>query len=127
MSAFLADESRYIFSISDDGIAKISPCEEYPTQGRAGQGVINMRLPKDSKYVASTAIGRQDDNIIVMTNKGKPLYMRVGRAMQLKRGRNGGDFVLSMKDDEVVSHIVSYQDMIKPIVSNDSDETDNDN
>ena len=112
VSAFLGDDSQYVFSISDDGIAKMSACEEYPIKGRAGQGVINMRLPKDSEYVAATAIGRQDDNIIVMTNKGKPLYMRVGRAMHLTRGRNGGDFVLSMKDGEVVSHIVSYQPMI---------------
>lgn len=124
VSAFLADDSRYIFSISDDGIAKLSACEEYPTKGRAGQGVINMRLPKDSTYVAATAIGRQDDNIIVMTSKGKPLYMRLGRAMHLKRGRNGGDFVLSMKDGEVVSHIVGYQSMVIPHQTTDDSDLD---
>lgn len=116
VSAFIADDSRYVFSITNDGVAKISHCEEYPTQGRAGQGVISMRLPKGSDYVAATAIGRQDDNIIVMSNRGKPLYMRVGRAMQLKRGRNGGDFVISMRDEEVVSGIVSYQDKVIPPV-----------
>ncbi|MGJ3237800.1 MAG: DNA gyrase subunit A [Anaerolineae bacterium] len=113
VAAFIADDSQYVFSISNDGVAKLSPCEEYPTQGRAGQGVINMRLPKGSEYVASAAIGRQDDNIIVMTSKSKPLYMRIGRAMQLKRGRNGGDFVISMRDNEVVAGIVSYQEKIK--------------
>ncbi|MEO1291180.1 MAG: DNA gyrase subunit A, partial [Chloroflexota bacterium] len=70
VSVLLADDTQYIFSITDDGVAKISACEEYPTQGRAGQGVINMRLPKSSNYVAATAIGRQDDNIIVMSSKG---------------------------------------------------------
>ena len=81
VSAFIADDSQYIFSITNDGVAKISPCEEYPTQGRAGQGVINMRLPKGSEYVASTAIGRQDDNIIVMTSKrqSRSICVWVGR------------------------------------------------
>ncbi|MGB7339856.1 MAG: DNA gyrase subunit A, partial [Phototrophicaceae bacterium] len=109
VSAFMAEDGQYVFSISDDGVAKISPCEEYPVQGRAGQGVINMRLPSGSEYVAATAIGRQDDNIIVVSSAGKPLYMRIGRAMMLKRGRNGGDFVISMREGAVVSHIVSYQ------------------
>lgn len=123
VSTFLADDSQYVFSISNDGVAKISPCEEYPTQGRAGQGVINMRLPKSSEYVAASAIGRQDDNIIVMTTKGKPLYMRVGRADHLKRGRNGGDYVLSLRDNEVVAGIVSYQPVVvAPDVAQDEGE-----
>ncbi|MEM9951027.1 MAG: DNA gyrase subunit A [Chloroflexota bacterium] len=123
VSVLLADDTQYIFSIADDGVAKISACEEYPTQGRAGQGVINMRLPKNSNYVAATAIGRQDDNIIVMSSKGKPLYMRIGRGMQLTRGRNGGDYVISMKEGAVVSHIVSYQDKVDAPAPSADDET----
>jgi DNA gyrase subunit A len=114
VAAFIPDDNRYIWSISNDGVAKISPCEEYPSQGRAGQGVIAMRLPKGSKYVAAAAIGRQDDNIITMTNKGKPLYMRIGRAPQLKRGRNGGDIVLTLHDDEFVTGVINYQPRIIP-------------
>jgi DNA gyrase subunit A len=112
VAAFPVDDSAYIWSISNDGVAKISHATEYPVQGRAGQGVINMRLPKDSKEVSAAAIGKQDDNIVVMTSKSKPLYMRIGRAIQLKRGRPGGDFVLSLKDNEQVSGVVSYQPVV---------------
>jgi DNA gyrase subunit A len=109
VAAFPVDDSRYIWSITNDGVAKISPASEYPVQGRAGQGVINMRLPKDSKTVSAAAIGKQDDNVIVMTTRAKPLYMRIGRAPVLKRGRAGGDFVLSLKDNEQVDNVVVYQ------------------
>ena len=111
----MADDTQYMWTITDDGIAKISPCSEYPTQGRAGQGVISMRLPADSKYVAAATIGRQDDNIIVMTSKGKPLYMRVGRAPQIPRGRKGGDIVISLREDEFVTGVVLYQPKLEPI------------
>lgn len=114
VAAFIPNDNHYVWSITNDGIGKISPCEEYPSQGRAGQGVIAMRLPKGSQYVAASAIGRQDDNVIVMTNKGKPLYMRIGRAENIKRGRNGGDILLTLGDDEFVTGVISYQPKVVP-------------
>ena len=127
----LADDTQYVWTITDDGIAKISPCSEYPSQGRAGQGVISMRLPADSKYVAAAAVGRQDDNVIVMTSKGKPLYMRIGRSPQIQRGRKGGDFVISLREGEFVTGVVVYQPKLEPNesappsdVAKDSDETE---
>lgn len=108
----IADDKLYAWSITEDGVAKMSSCEEYPSQGRAGQGVINMRLPKSSKYVAAATIGRQDDNIIALTSKGKPLYMRVGRAPLVDRGRKGGDIVISMKDGEYIERVVNYQETL---------------
>ncbi|MDQ7027624.1 MAG: DNA gyrase subunit A [Anaerolineae bacterium] len=116
----LADDSQYLWSITNDGIAKISSCDEYPTQGRAGQGVITMRLPSGSKEVAAVAIGRQDDTIIVMTSKGKPLYMRVGRAPLVPRGRKGGDIVITLHDDEFVTGVVVYQPKLEAIAEDDT-------
>lgn len=114
VAAFIPDDNRYVWSITDDGVGKFSSCEEYSSQGRAGQGIIAMRLPKGSQYLAAAAIGRRDDNIIVMTNKGKPIYMRIGRAPQLTRGRNGGDIVITLGDDEFVTAVINYQPKIIP-------------
>lgn len=122
ISAIIADDNQYMWTITDDGVAKISSCEEYPTQGRAGAGVITMRLPKDSLEVAAAAIGRLDDNIIVLTNKHKPLYMRVGRAEQVKRGRAGGELVISMRNKEHVVGVVNYQPKTEIIEPDSSEE-----
>ncbi len=105
----IAVDGHYMWTITEDGVAKISPVEEYPTQGRAGGGVISMRLPKTSREVAAACIGRQDDTIIVLSNKHKPLYMRLGRAPQLKRGRAGGESVIAMtRKNEEVASVVTY-------------------
>jgi DNA gyrase subunit A len=108
VGAMLVEEGQYVWSITDDGIAKVSSIEEYPLQGRAGSGVIAMRLPKTSQEMAASTIGRLDDNIIVLTNRHKPLYMRLGRSPQIKRGRTGGDFVISMRENERVVAVVNY-------------------
>ncbi len=116
VGADIARDGQFVFNISDDGIAKISPMEDYPTQGRAGGGVITMRLPSSSKEVAATAIGKFDDTIIALSNKGKPLYMRIGRAEEVKRGRAGGDIVISMtRKAEAVASITTYSPMYEPV------------
>jgi DNA gyrase subunit A len=103
---------QYVWNITDDGVAKISPISEYPSQGRAGGGVIAMRLPGNSKGLAAATIGRKDDNIVALTNKNKPFYMRLGRAPQLGRGRPGGEKILSPRENEYIVAVINYQPRI---------------
>lgn len=112
VGAVIAKSGSHLWSISDDGIGKTSLVDEYPSQGRGGSGVINMRLANTSREVAALATGHPDDNIVVLTNKKKPLYMRIGRAPLIKRGRAGGDFVLSLREGELVAGVVSFQGLI---------------
>ncbi|MBZ0296058.1 MAG: DNA gyrase subunit A [Anaerolineae bacterium] len=112
VSAVIAVDNQYLWSITDNGMAKISAISEYPVQGRAGSGVINIRLPKDSREVVAATIGRQDDNIVVLTTKNKPKYMRIALAPKIQRGRDGGDYVISMRGvKEEVAAVVNYQDL----------------
>jgi DNA gyrase subunit A len=112
VGADIAVEGEYVWTITDDGVAKISPLSDYPTQGRAGSGVIAMRLPKTSAEVAAATVGRQDENIVVLTDKQKALYMRMNRAPQVARGRAGGDFVISLRPKERVATVVNYQERV---------------
>ncbi len=109
VAALPAHDNQFVWNITDDGIAKISAVEDYPTQGRAGGGVISMRLPRTSRELAAATIGRQEDNIIALTDRKKPLYMRIGRAPLLKRGRTGGEPILTLREGERVEAVVSYQ------------------
>jgi DNA gyrase subunit A len=109
IGAMLAVENQYMWSITDDGIGKISPIADYPVQGRAGSGVIAMRLPKGSTEIAAATIGRQDDNIIALTSKNKAYYMRLGRAIQVPRGRAGGDILISVPEKQRIIAVVNYQ------------------
>ncbi|RMG71736.1 MAG: DNA gyrase subunit A [Chloroflexi bacterium] len=116
----IAVDGQYMWVITDDGIAKISDCAEYPKQGRGGGGVITMRLPKTSQYVAASTVGKANDMIIVLSNKGKPKYMSIGVAELVKRGRTGGKDVFSMpRKDEVVECVVEYQPFYVPAEPDD--------
>ncbi|MEO8608872.1 MAG: DNA gyrase subunit A [Chloroflexota bacterium] len=112
IGTMIAVENQYVWSITDDGIGKISPVSEFPAQGRAGSGVIAMRLPKGSTELAAATIGRQDDNIVALTSKGKAYYMRLGRAIQIPRGRPGGDILISVPEKQRVVAVANYQPRI---------------
>jgi len=112
VGASIATDGEYVWTITDDGIAKISPMEEYPTQGRGGGGVITMRLPTTSQEVAAATTGRLDARLIALSNKHKPLYMRMERTPIIKRGRAGGESVISMtRKNERVAAVVDYRSL----------------
>lgn len=114
VGAFAVVSNQYIWNITDNGVAKISHESEFPSQKRAGSGVISIRLEGESLRLAAATIGRMDDNIIALTTHAKPLYMRIGRAPAVKRGRSGGENVITMnRKDESVDTVVTYQPLIE--------------
>jgi DNA gyrase subunit A len=121
VGVFLADDTGYTWNITNDGIAKTSPMDQYPMQGRSGSGVITMRIPADSREIIAATVGKLDDTVLVLTSKDKAKYMRLGLAETVKRGRAGGDFVISLRDNEEVVAVVNYQPRVQIAVPIDHD------
>ena len=125
VGAAVVEDRANVWVCTDTGVAKSTPLEEYPTQGRAGQGVITMKLPSDAKGLAAATVGRPDDNIVVVTNKGKPKYMRVGLAPETRRNAKG-DYIISLRVKEEVSKVVKLLPRIEaadhPAPDDDGDE-----
>ncbi len=111
VGAVLVVEKQHLWVITRDGIAKSTPLSEYPTQGRAGGGVITMTLSKESGGLAAATVGKLDEGIIVLTDKGKSKYMRISAAPAGKRPLKG-DFVISMGAKERVASVAKYVQMV---------------
>jgi DNA gyrase subunit A len=94
-----------LWVITADGVAKSSLIADYPVQGRYGQGVITIKFRDKSQHLAAAAAGSLDDNLVVVTNKSKPKYMRLGLAPRV--GRNvPGDSVIALGATERVVRAV---------------------
>jgi DNA gyrase subunit A len=61
--------------VTEKGIGKRSNLGEYPTQGRYGQGVITLKLTKDSGPVAAATTANVSDR--VMSIRGKDQIVRL--------------------------------------------------
>jgi DNA gyrase subunit A len=75
----VAQSDTYVWSITDNGLAKATKIDEYPTQGRYGQGVINVRLPKDAGEVAAVVIGSEKMQILMTTAIGSTKKLILGK------------------------------------------------
>ena len=122
----VSDDRANVWVCTDTGVAKSTPVAEYPVQGRGGQGVITMKLPKDAGGLTAATVARPDDNIVVVTDKGKAKYMRVSLAPQAGRNTKG-DYVISMRPKEGVAQVVKLEGRIAlptsaPVEADDTDE-----
>ncbi|MDT8304512.1 MAG: DNA topoisomerase (ATP-hydrolyzing) [Anaerolineae bacterium] len=75
----LVRNGTYLWSISDNGMAKASPLDDYPTQGRYGKGVINMNLSGGAAQVVAAVAGDEGTRIIITTELGSTKTIRLGK------------------------------------------------
>ena len=66
----LARPGTMVWSITDDGLAKATSIDEYPTQGRAGQGVVCLKLPKGSLEMVTLVVGDVDTRLLIKMTTG---------------------------------------------------------
>jgi DNA gyrase subunit A len=115
VGADIVREGEVMLTVSDDAVAKVSALSDYPVQGRAGGGVITMRLPKSSKEVAATAVVSLDETAYLLSNRGKAIKLGLKRIPLVIRGRPGGDIQMSMeRKDEQVESIVTVRPRYVP-------------
>ncbi|PID85387.1 MAG: DNA gyrase subunit A [Chloroflexi bacterium] len=75
----VVDPEAYVWSITDNGMAKATELSQYPTQGRHGQGVINVRLPKDASEVVAIVVGSLETDLIITTLFGSTRQFKLGK------------------------------------------------
>ncbi|MFK7803912.1 MAG: DNA topoisomerase (ATP-hydrolyzing) subunit A [Anaerolineae bacterium] len=59
-----------IWAITDDGLAKATAIDEYPSQGRNGQGVVCLKLPKGSMEMVTLVVGDEDTRLLIKMTTG---------------------------------------------------------
>jgi len=82
----IVNPDGYLWSITDNGLAKATPMNEYPTQGRHGQGVRNMNLPKDASEVVAAVIGDENTQILITTGIGSTKKLKLKESYLGNRG-----------------------------------------
>ncbi len=118
------DPTQNLWTITDTGMAKSSPMEDYPAQGRYGQGVITYKFKDRAAVLAAAAGGRPDDNLVVVTSRGKPKYMRFGLAPQMGRNTSGDSVIALAANEKVVRAVVLRRatHAVEPDVAAETDE-----
>ncbi|MCC7447201.1 MAG: DNA gyrase subunit A [Anaerolineae bacterium] len=100
VGANILRDGNAVWVITEGGLAKSTPVAEYPIQGRAGSGVVTMKLMPGERVAAST-IATLEDLVVILTLRAKFKVVKF-RAAPLGTRNSKGDFVISLtKTDRV--------------------------
>lgn len=76
----IAESEGYLWTITDDGMAKATLMSEYPVQGRHGQGVVNLKLPKESVEVVTAVVGSEETQLYLKLATGSVRSLILGKS-----------------------------------------------
>ncbi|HEY7365438.1 MAG TPA: DNA gyrase subunit A [Methylomirabilota bacterium] len=104
----VVQEGVTILTVTERGFGKRTPLEEYRLQGRAGKGIIDIKTGGRNGNVVGMLQVRDEDDLLVVTTKGK--IIRMHAADISSQGRNTwGVRIIDLEPDDRVGSIARVE------------------
>ncbi len=101
--AAATEKDLSLLTITSKGYGKRTLFSKYRKTKRGGKGVINIRLALHKGEVAGAKKVSEDDEILVITKKGKSIRLAVRGVSLMGRATSGLRLIRLEKDDEVIA------------------------
>jgi DNA gyrase subunit A len=102
LAMMVAQADAFVFTATDGGFAKRTPIDEYPVQGRGGQGVLTARLTDDRGGLVGALIVVAGDEIFAITSGGGVIRTRSDEVRPTSRATMGVRLINLADGDAVV-------------------------
>jgi len=93
----------HILTVTERGLGKRTPVDEYRVQGRGGMGIINIRTTEKGGNVIGVCEVQDDDQIMVVTQFGMVIRMAVNGISIHGRDTQGVRLINLEEGDVVVA------------------------
>ncbi|MEA3035456.1 MAG: gyrase subunit, partial [Sphingomonadales bacterium] len=113
----------YVFTATDGGFAKRTPIEEYPVQGRGGQGVLTARLTDDRGGLVGALIVDAGDEVFAITSGGGVIRTRSDEVRPTSRATMGVRLI-NLADGDAVVGITRNAEAASEVAGDDDIDTD---
>ena len=102
METITPDATASILTVTERGYGKRTVVSEYRLQGRAGRGIISVKVTEKNGPAVSFHQVRDGDEIMVMTAEGKVLRTRIVDLREIGRNAQGVRLIEMDDSDRVV-------------------------
>ncbi len=89
LAMMVARLGAFVFTATDGGFAKRTPVEEYPVQGRGGQGVLTAKLTDDRGGLVGALMVEGGDEVFAITSGGGVIRTRSDEVRPTSRATMG--------------------------------------
>ena len=103
VSMTVVKQGGTVLTVTERGYGKRTDLDEYRTQSRAGIGLVNIQTTARNGRVVGAVYIKQDDELLLITQKGKILRMETGGIRPIGRATQGVRLIEIEEEDRVVS------------------------
>ena len=109
ISLMIADDTKTVLCVSENGYGKKTNLDDFPAHNRGGQGVISMKTSERNGLMVSSALVDDDAGIMLISDKGTMIRTSVSQIPTLSRNTQGVK-VITPKDGEKLIECVTIPD-----------------
>ena len=114
MCTFMRDDAAAtLITVCARGYGKRTALAEYPTKNRGGKGVISIKTTARNGQVSAVRIVTDDDHLILISDRGKLIRMRVGD-IKIQGRATQGIRLMRVDDGE---HVAAIERLAEPETS----------
>jgi DNA gyrase subunit A len=101
MDVVRQDEPLDVFVVFENGLAKRTPVDQYRVQGRGGLGIKVAKLSDKGGHLVGALMVADDDEVLVVMEKGKIVRSRVADVRATGRNTSGVRFATPDRGDSI--------------------------
>jgi len=116
ISLIVVEEEGDILTATENGYGKRSQTTEYPTKGRGGKGVIDIKTTERNGDVVGAVQVQDNDEVMLITNSGTLIRTAVNGISTLGRNTQGVRLIRTSDEEKLVQ--------VVRVVNEDDDEED---
>ena len=102
LAMMVARPDAFVFTATDGGFAKRTPIEEYPVQGRGGQGVLTAKITDGRGGLVGALMVDPGDEVFAITSGGGVIRTRADEVRPTSRATMGVRLINLANGDAVV-------------------------
>jgi len=111
MCTFTRDDAgATLITVCERGYGKRTALADYPTKNRGGKGVITIKTTARNGQVSAVRIVTDDDHLILISDRGKLIRLRVGEIKVQGRATQG---IRLMRVDDG-EHVAAIERLAEP-------------
>ncbi|MFH1820578.1 MAG: DNA gyrase subunit A [Candidatus Nealsonbacteria bacterium] len=97
-------EKQFLLVVTENGFGKRTDLKEYKVQGRGGSGIKTAQInPKTGNLVASSVLAGDEEDLIVISQKGHVIRTKIGLIAKHGRSTQGVRIMRLESGDKVAS------------------------
>ncbi|HEX4456177.1 MAG TPA: DNA gyrase subunit A [Kofleriaceae bacterium] len=115
MCTFARESGATMITVCERGYGKRTTLSDYPTKNRGGKGVITIKTTARNGLVSGVRIVTDDDHMILISDRGKLIRLRV-RDIPVQGRATQGVRVMRLDDGE---HVAAIERLAEPADATD--------